>query len=397
MDLGIPRVVVPSLIALLKTSYPLSTVTHSFLSPEQHGALISRCWDGLRCQLNGYKVLDVLEQQWGIGGTEAERQRRDIREVEEQQMGAVDRSPTTTPSSTPTNGRKRRREEEEVEEEGSEVFDVAGETDGQGEEERREGEELKEEDTEPPTLPPRSSRPSNPSSGRPPPGQAVDEGLYWSDDDVPLSSAPLPIFRLASAYERPARRSWDGNPNREQRFPALYRYCPLSDFRHYPNVLSEHQHIDLSLLLTSFDCFCPGLTFVFGVARLFKCAVVSTYRLTLQSPSATSAFLYKECVHEVGHLFGLHHCRLPCVMTYSSSVEEAHEKESHLCGQCKWKVGWMESGVNIQVIAQSLTQTPQGAQQRGIVHHQPPVRAVQTYRRTTTAARCTMRRSGRME
>ena len=103
-----------------------------------------------------------------------------------------------------------------------------------------------------------------------------------------------------------------------------------------------------ALFLTSLDCFVPGLTFVFGVARLCRCALVSSARLTLPTPAASAAFLAKECVHELGHLFGLHHCALPCVMTYSTSVEEAMRKDGGLCARCEWKVDWMRRGVLVR-------------------------------------------------
>ena len=380
VDLGISHAAIPSLIAILKTSYPLTVITHSFLSAEQHAALVTRCWDDGRCQLDGYRLLDTLEQQWSIGGTEAERQRRDVREVEESQMAETARVRATTAS--PPNGRKRRRREEER------SCDTSDETDGRGVEEEGEVEEAKRQST---ASLSRTFRPPPSSSGRVSGERLVSADSAVSDDDLPLSAPPLPIFRPASAYQRPARRSWDGNPNREQRFPAVYRYSSLNELRQYPNVVVEHQHIDLSLFLTPLDCFVPQLTWVFGVARLFKCALVSTHRLTLHSPAASAAFLYKECVHEVGHLFGLHHCSLPCVMTYSTSVEEALQKDSALCGTCKWKVGWMESGVHIQVIAHSLTHTAQEEQQRGMIYHHSSVRTVRTCRKTTTMAVSTTR------
>ncbi|MHA2244357.1 MAG: hypothetical protein ACXADY_05270 [Candidatus Hodarchaeales archaeon] len=57
--------------------------------------------------------------------------------------------------------------------------------------------------------------------------------------------------------------------------------------------------------------------------------VVSIYRLK-NDPD----FLKKEITHELGHVFGLEHCTLPCVMTFSNSVWEARLKSSTFCEKC---------------------------------------------------------------
>ena len=61
--------------------------------------------------------------------------------------------------------------------------------------------------------------------------------------------------------------------------------------------------------------------------------VVSTNRL-----KQSVDFVRKECTHELGHVFGLSHCKLPCVMTFSNSVHEANQKQSTLCESCRNKV-----------------------------------------------------------
>ena len=114
------------------------------------------------------------------------------------------------------------------------------------------------------------------------------------------------------------------------------------------NIDHNNRTVHYSLFLTEYDCYVPGLTFVFGVARLIRCALVSMHRLECRSPVATAAFLAKECVHEVGHLFSLHHCAVPCVMTYSTTVEEALQKDDRLCPACVVKLRWMQHGVIIK-------------------------------------------------
>lgn len=94
--------------------------------------------------------------------------------------------------------------------------------------------------------------------------------------------------------------------------------------------------------VTDADLFIPILTFVFGEAELNgKAAVVSTARLSghegvLAEPSLLATRLVKECVHEVGHTFGLIHCRVPgCAMARSASLRDVDGKTERLCPECR--------------------------------------------------------------
>ena len=98
--------------------------------------------------------------------------------------------------------------------------------------------------------------------------------------------------------------------------------------------------------VTGNDLFMPILTFVFGEAQLNNtCAVVSSHRLRQEfyglpaSPELLRERLLKEAVHELGHTFGLTHCRdYDCVMTASHAVERIDLKGSHFCGDCRSRV-----------------------------------------------------------
>ncbi|HUM03393.1 MAG TPA: archaemetzincin family Zn-dependent metalloprotease [Thermoanaerobaculia bacterium] len=94
--------------------------------------------------------------------------------------------------------------------------------------------------------------------------------------------------------------------------------------------------------VTDADLFIPILTFVFGEAELHgHAAVVSTARLaglegTMADPELLAIRLAKECVHEVGHTFGLIHCRAPgCAMARSASLRDVDAKTGHLCAECR--------------------------------------------------------------
>jgi archaemetzincin len=90
------------------------------------------------------------------------------------------------------------------------------------------------------------------------------------------------------------------------------------------------------------DLFMPVLTFVFGEAQLSgTAAIVSTHRLANEfyglprSGDLLLQRLEKEIVHELGHTFGLYHCRqFECVMRSSTYVEEIDLKRTLPCAEC---------------------------------------------------------------
>jgi archaemetzincin len=92
------------------------------------------------------------------------------------------------------------------------------------------------------------------------------------------------------------------------------------------------------LAMTDVDLFIPVLTFVFGEARLGGgVAVVSTARLG-GAPAERAVLgrrLAKECIHELGHAFGLVHCGdAHCVMARSASLVHVDAKGGTLCRDC---------------------------------------------------------------
>jgi archaemetzincin len=96
--------------------------------------------------------------------------------------------------------------------------------------------------------------------------------------------------------------------------------------------------------VTDQDLFIPILTFVFGEAQLGgRAAVVSTARLddgVPVSPRVLSERVATECVHEVGHAYGLLHCGTPrCAMGRSPTVRDVDAKKGLLCRDCLARLG----------------------------------------------------------
>jgi archaemetzincin len=108
-------------------------------------------------------------------------------------------------------------------------------------------------------------------------------------------------------------------------------------------ILEEVPEEDCKTLgVTTVDLYVPVLTFVFGEAQLEgKAAVVSSFRLRDElyglpkNPERLKERLEKEAIHELGHTFGLIHCREPnCVMFTSTYAEEIDFKSKDFCHTC---------------------------------------------------------------
>jgi archaemetzincin len=95
--------------------------------------------------------------------------------------------------------------------------------------------------------------------------------------------------------------------------------------------------------VTTVDLYVHRLNFVFGEAQCpGKAAVISLCRLKPEfygHPSNKSLFIdrmAKEAVHELGHTFGLVHCKNPrCVMFFSNTIQMTDTKECKFCSSCR--------------------------------------------------------------
>jgi archaemetzincin len=101
------------------------------------------------------------------------------------------------------------------------------------------------------------------------------------------------------------------------------------------------------LALCDLDAYSNNLNFVFGEAHFGgMVAVVYLPRLRQefygQKPDRGLFVdrLIKEAIHELGHSFGLKHCRNPaCVMYFSNSLRDTDLKGKGFCANCKNRLG----------------------------------------------------------
>lgn len=100
---------------------------------------------------------------------------------------------------------------------------------------------------------------------------------------------------------------------------------------------------DRILGIVDVDLYIPERTFVFGGADVKKkVSVISLTRLSQKFydlPEDSALFKYRiiiEAVHELGHTYGLYHCKNnKCVMFLSNTINDTDHKGADLCSNCK--------------------------------------------------------------
>jgi archaemetzincin len=99
---------------------------------------------------------------------------------------------------------------------------------------------------------------------------------------------------------------------------------------------------DKIMAVTGVDLYSPGYDFVYGEADIRAgVATLSINRLVTEgrdiSPDLglVTERIIREATHEIGHLFGLGHCRdQKCVMRTCTCLSEVDEAQGGLCSEC---------------------------------------------------------------
>ncbi len=83
------------------------------------------------------------------------------------------------------------------------------------------------------------------------------------------------------------------------------------------------------------DLYIDEMNFVLGFSFMTS-SIIGLARLRDKDKHLFFERAAKESFHELGHLFGLKHCKdKNCVMYLSSSIEETDKKGSEFCIKCK--------------------------------------------------------------
>jgi archaemetzincin len=162
--------------------------------------------------------------------------------------------------------------------------------------------------------------------------------LWWIGAEA-ADGRLLASVRLAveETLDRPVRM-WQGRERPTDAFDAKRQQHSSSRILHWL-VEQRPDSAHKLLAVTDVDLFIPILTFVYGEAQLGGlAALVSTARLAMdgaRNRGLLATRLAKECVHELGHTFGLIHCSDPtCVMSRSVTILHVDQKRLSLCDTC---------------------------------------------------------------
>lgn len=110
--------------------------------------------------------------------------------------------------------------------------------------------------------------------------------------------------------------------------------------------LARDLSADKVIAVGNIDLFLDDMNFIFGVAqRGGRLCMVSLYRLDQRfygkeaDHEKLKERAVKEAVHELGHCYGLDHCRdRKCVMAFSNHIMAVDEKEQFFCAECREKL-----------------------------------------------------------
>ena len=130
-----------------------------------------------------------------------------------------------------------------------------------------------------------------------------------------------------------------------------YAYDAMREQYKSPLLLTRLKHLkrqpgDKMLGIVDVDLYSTDFDYIYGEADIsLGIATLSLYRLHAEffdkahDHSLFEERAVKEAVHELGHLFGLVHCRdKKCVMRFCPNPEDVDYKTRHICQRCALKL-----------------------------------------------------------
>ena len=163
---------------------------------------------------------------------------------------------------------------------------------------------------------------------------------------LPLDEIKSPILEhIGNALQRTFRCPYHILPCEDisPRAPAFLHEGKYNSTAILLYILKKVSGHSLKILaVTHLDLYSPIFSYLYGEAQLNgSAALMSLYRLHQEFyrlPSNRDLFLSryeKQAIHEIGHTFGLVHCKdKNCVMYPSSSIVDTDVKSNSLCPVC---------------------------------------------------------------
>jgi archaemetzincin len=165
--------------------------------------------------------------------------------------------------------------------------------------------------------------------------------IFW--DSSSPEGLQMPVARCISSVLG-LKTTVSENPVRIAGMDMIRRQVDAQALLDSIQAYKRRQNIrDPVLLVVHQDLFREGNSFVFGLAReSVGVGVVSTSRLNNEYYNLQGSDddfidrIVKEGAHEIGHLFGLHHCEDPeCIMFKPDTLDELDRKKKNLCPACR--------------------------------------------------------------